>query len=71
LSGAVLGPILGKDGKPLLEDADRDSEGMILIDGNTEAGTAYVSFERNHRIPALPVHRRELLAAGRNGAPAA
>ena len=54
LSGAVLGPILGKDGKPLLEDADRDSEGMTLIDGNTEAGTAYVSFERNHRILRYP-----------------
>ncbi len=54
LSGAVLSPILGKDGKPLLEDADRDSEGMPLIDGNTEAGTAYVSFERNHRILRYP-----------------
>jgi hypothetical protein len=54
LSGAVLGPILGTDGKPLRDDRDRDSEGMTLADGDTRQGIAYVSFERRHRIARYP-----------------
>ncbi len=54
MSGAVLGPVLDKDGKPLADDAERDSEGMTLIEGNVASGTAYVSFERDHRILRYP-----------------
>ena len=54
LSNVALGPLLGQDGKPLLADQDRDSEGMTLADGNPEAGMAYVSFERKHRIARYP-----------------
>jgi hypothetical protein len=54
LADAVLGPVLGGDGKPLRDDAMRDSEGMTLVDGDTRQGTAYVSFERNHRIARYP-----------------
>ena len=54
LDDAVLGPVLGKNGAPLLAERERDSEGMTLIDGDTESGTAYVSFERNHRIERYP-----------------
>ena len=54
LSDAVLGPVLGADGKPLRDDAMRDSEGMTLVDGDTRQGTAYVSFERKHRIARYP-----------------
>jgi len=54
LSGGVLGPILGADGQPLRDDAMRDSEGMTLVDGDTREGTAYVSFERRHRIARYP-----------------
>lgn len=54
LSGAVLGPVLGADGKPLRDDAMRDSEGMTLVDGDTRQGTVYVSFERKHRIARYP-----------------
>jgi hypothetical protein len=54
LSDAVLGPILGTDGKPLRDDRDRDSEGMTLVEGDTRQGTAYVSFERRHRIARYP-----------------
>jgi hypothetical protein len=54
LSGAVLGPMLGPDGKPLRADTLRDSEGMTLIDGDTKQGTAFVSFERKHRIARYP-----------------
>jgi hypothetical protein len=54
LSAAVLGPLLGADGKPLRDDSERDSEGMTLVDGDTRQGTAYVSFERRHRIARYP-----------------
>ncbi len=54
LGDAIVGPILGKDGEPLLADRQRDAEGMILIEGDTENGSAYVSFERNHRIDRFP-----------------
>lgn len=54
ISDAVLGPVLGADGKPLRDDAMRDSEGMTLIEGDTRQGTAYVSFERKHRIARYP-----------------
>ena len=47
---ASIGPILGRDGRPLLSERERDAEGMTLINGDTEKGVAYVSFERNHRI---------------------
>jgi hypothetical protein len=54
LSDVSLGPLLGADGKPLRDDVLRDSEGMTLIDGDTTQGTAYVSFERKHRIAGYP-----------------
>lgn len=54
LSDVVLGPVLGADGKPLRDDALRDSEGMTLVDGDTKQGTAYLSFERKHRIARYP-----------------
>jgi hypothetical protein len=54
LSDVVLGPILGKDGKPLSDDAERDAEGMTLIGSDIGRGTAYVSFERNQRILRYP-----------------
>jgi hypothetical protein len=54
LSGVTLGPLLGRDGKPLLDDQERDSEGMMLIEGDPSKGTAYVSFERHHRIDRYP-----------------
>ncbi len=53
-SNATLGPLLGKDGKPLVDDQERDSEGMTLIDGTPAKGTAYVSFEHHHRIDRYP-----------------
>jgi hypothetical protein len=54
LTDVVLGPILGADGKPLRDDAMRDSEGMALVDGDISRGTAYLSFERKHRIARYP-----------------
>jgi hypothetical protein len=54
LNDVVLGPLLGANGKPLRDDADRDSESIALIDGDTRRGTAYVSFERKHAIARYP-----------------
>jgi hypothetical protein len=54
LSNAVLGPMLGANGKPLRDDRDRDSEGLTLSDGDTRRGTAFVSFERKQRIARYP-----------------
>jgi hypothetical protein len=54
LSDVVLGPLLGADGKPLKDESERDAEGITLIDGDTRRGTAYVSFERKHRIARYP-----------------
>ena len=52
VSNAVIGPLLGADGKPLRDD--QGSEGMTLIDGGPAAGTAYISFEHHHRILTYP-----------------
>ena len=43
-----------RDGKPLAGDTDQDSEGLTLVDGDTSKGTAYVAFERNHRVLRYP-----------------
>lgn len=50
----TLGPILGHDGKPLVNDAERDAEGLALTAGDTRTGFALVSFEREHRILRYP-----------------
>ena len=54
LRDVLLGPLLGAKGKPLHDEADRDSEAIALIDGDTRRGAAYVSFERKHRIARYP-----------------
>lgn len=50
MGNVTLGPILGHDGKPLANDAERDAEGLTLAAGDTRTGSALVSFEREHRI---------------------
>jgi hypothetical protein len=57
LSDARIGPILGKTGKPLILDRERDSEGIALLSGDVAKGVAYVSFEGNHRIERYPFSR--------------
>lgn len=54
LQNVVIGPILGQNGKPLRTDSRRDAEGLALAGGNTRSGTAFVSFERKHRILRYP-----------------
>lgn len=57
LIDASIGPVLGRDGKPLATDAERDAEGIALSAGDISKGTAYLSFERNHRILRYPFTR--------------
>ena len=45
-----LGAIQSKDGDPLSRKSDSDAEGLALLKGTTEKGTAFISFERKHRI---------------------
>ncbi|MGH6736795.1 MAG: esterase-like activity of phytase family protein [Methyloceanibacter sp.] len=54
LDDVVIGPILGKDGRPLRGDSERDSEGLALASGDPKSGAAFVSFERDHRILRYP-----------------
>lgn len=54
LQDVVIGPILGKDGKPLRATSERDAEGLALAGGDTRNGKAFVSFERDHRILRYP-----------------
>jgi hypothetical protein len=53
----TMGAVLGHDGKPLRTEAERDAEGLALAAGDTESGTALVSFEREQRILRYPFTR--------------
>ncbi len=50
MTGVRLGAIQSKDGDPLSRKSDRDAEGLALAKGTTQNGSAYISFERKHRI---------------------
>ena len=54
LSDVILGPILDQDGKPVRTESRQDAEGIALLAGDTQNGTALVSFERDHRIMRYP-----------------
>ena len=54
LSDVTLGPILDQDGKPVRTESRQDAEGIALLAGDTQNGTALVSFERDHRIMRYP-----------------
>ena len=58
MENVTLGPILGKNGRPLGTDTERDAEGLALLSGNTLNGSALVSFEREHRILHYPFSTR-------------
>lgn len=54
ITNARLGPILGKDGRPLRSVTEQDAEGIALVSGDTANGTALIAFERDHRIMRYP-----------------
>lgn len=48
---AVIGPLLGKDGKPLSgKKRENDAEAISFVNAGSVSGDAYISFERRHRI---------------------
>jgi hypothetical protein len=51
---AVMGPIVGTDGRPL-RGRDADAESIALLDGTLARGTVLIAFERSHRIGRYPV----------------
>jgi hypothetical protein len=57
LSEASIGPVLGRDGKPIAAERERDTEGIALIGGDLDKGVAYVSFERIHVVQRYPFTR--------------
>ena len=50
LTDARLAPLTGPDGKPLVDKADADAEGVALLSN----GDRLVSFERRHRVWLYP-----------------
>jgi hypothetical protein len=50
MASVRLGAIQSKDGDPLSRKNDSDAEGLALLKGTTEKRTAFISFERKHRI---------------------
>jgi len=63
ISGARIGAIQSKGGDPLSRRADRDAEGLALINGSPENGSVYISFERKHRIARYDIGPEGLSAA--------
>lgn len=55
LRDARMGPIKALNGKPLVNNNDRDAEAVTLLDGTFEKGTMLISFERNDRIGRFPL----------------
>lgn len=63
MEGVRIGAIQSKDGDPLSRKSDRDSEGLALFKGSAESGSAYISFERKHRISRFDIIGGELSPA--------
>jgi hypothetical protein len=63
MEGVRLGAIQSKDGDPLSRKGDRDAEGLALFKGSAENGSAYISFERKHRIARFDIIGGELSPA--------
>jgi hypothetical protein len=50
LADAMIGSLMGSDGKPLRRHRDLDAEGLALLSGTLSGGEALVSFENFNRI---------------------
>jgi hypothetical protein len=50
VENARLGPLLDREGKPLVRSRDRDSEAVALESGTLLHGSVLVAFEGRHRI---------------------
>jgi hypothetical protein len=55
VTGATVAPVLGPDGRALLDRGRGDAEALALrLDGDSGAGTLFVATERDHEIYAFP-----------------
>ncbi len=70
LSGAVLGPLLGKDGKPLSEDAEREFRRHDAVERQRRQRRRRYLLRARPPHLALSLHRLALRPAGRRRAPA-
>jgi hypothetical protein len=50
LADAMIGSLMGSDGKPLRRNRDRDAEELVLLSGTFSSGEVLVSFENFNRI---------------------
>ena len=57
LNEAKIGSLPGRGNKPLASKYYSDSESIVMAHRGSVTGTAYVSFERRHRIDVYPVTR--------------
>ncbi len=62
----MIGPIVGKDGKVLGRDNDRDVEAVSLVSGSIGDGSVALAFERNDRLTEYAVNLQGLGAPLRN-----
>src|SRR5262249_46432140 len=60
---AGIGPLKSSSGRVLASGRERDAEGVTIVDGTPEKGTALVCFERHHRILRFDVDAKGLSAA--------
>lgn len=54
LTNVRTGPLLGKNGKPLTRNRERDAEAITRAGSN---GQVYIGFEQRHRIELTPLRR--------------
>jgi hypothetical protein len=63
LEGVRLGPIRAKSGEVLVRKRFSDAEGLTMVSGTPERGTALISFERKHRIGRFAIDKGVLSPA--------
>jgi hypothetical protein len=60
LDHARIGPLKARDGKTLRKERDRDSEGVVLVNGDLTKGSLLISFEQNDRIGRFTIGKGEI-----------
>jgi hypothetical protein len=63
LANARMGPLLAANGKPLAPKRLSDSEGLAVLRTGDLDGSAYISFERRHRIMRYTLRNGEITGA--------
>lgn len=63
VDNARLGPLLGREGKPISRKRDRDSEAIALETGTLRNGSVLIAFEHRHRIDRYTLSPAGLIAS--------